>query len=328
MKNIILSFDYELYLFQPGSVENSLCKPTNEILQVLEENNQVADFFIDTLFLLQLEAIPSCRTDYLRVVSQIQDIVRRGHRVEVHLHPHWLDASFTNNRWKFTTFNRYKLQALTSAEIDTVFRDSFEFLRNIVRTVNPGYVFKAFRAGGWCIQPFSPIKNALLEHGIFIDSSVAPGLREEGVRSFDFTNSPRLSYWSFEDDPLIPCDQGLFVEIPISTCNETVWDRFERRFYQRSTGDVRFGDGVGLGGHRRRVSIPMYFINLLETRRRMFSLEWTRPSKIARLVENSTSDLVVFISHPKALFIKRGLANLKAIKFYPSIHFSDVLETL
>lgn len=52
-KNAIITFDYEVFLGRnTGSVFNSVIRPTEEILKVLNRNKAKAIFFVDTTWLL------------------------------------------------------------------------------------------------------------------------------------------------------------------------------------------------------------------------------------------------------------------------------------
>ena len=57
-KNILLTFDYELFLGKrSGSAQKCMIEPTNELLKILLKNNAKAIFFIDTTYLDQLERV-------------------------------------------------------------------------------------------------------------------------------------------------------------------------------------------------------------------------------------------------------------------------------
>lgn len=93
MRTIILSYDYEIFFGdKSGTIERSLIVPTNFLLDKMDELGIKGNFFIDYLMLKCLRKIDTERTarDIQLIETQIKDIVRRGHRIELHLHPHWL----------------------------------------------------------------------------------------------------------------------------------------------------------------------------------------------------------------------------------------------
>ena len=93
MKKVFLTFDYELFFGKDsGSLDNSLLKPTDLLLDSLKENQALATFYVDTMYIERLNSLGKLKDDYKKVKRQIQRMLRDGHRVELHLHPHWNDA--------------------------------------------------------------------------------------------------------------------------------------------------------------------------------------------------------------------------------------------
>lgn len=87
--------------------------------------------------------------------EQVKDMVRRGHRIELHLHPHWIDAKYNGDgTWDYTDYTHYSLYSLDEDVRSRMFRDGTIYLTKLAREVDPDYTICAFRAGGWTIQPF------------------------------------------------------------------------------------------------------------------------------------------------------------------------------
>ena len=58
MNQLLLTFDYELFLGgKSGTVNNCLIKPTDLILKLLKKNNLSSIFFVDTIYLYRLKEI-------------------------------------------------------------------------------------------------------------------------------------------------------------------------------------------------------------------------------------------------------------------------------
>ena len=95
MKKVILSFDYELFFGErSGTVDNSIIRPTELLLNKLDKINGKATFFVDYLMIKYLEAQPKTTKEARKITTQLQEIVQQGHRIELHIHPHWIDACY------------------------------------------------------------------------------------------------------------------------------------------------------------------------------------------------------------------------------------------
>lgn len=76
----------------------------------------------------------------------------------------------------------------------------------------------AFRAGGWAIQPARHTLTVLREHGVSIDSTVAPGCRHTAKGDwYDFRHCPDAPWWPIADDVCRVAASRALVEVPIAT---------------------------------------------------------------------------------------------------------------
>ena len=152
MKRIILSYDYELFFGErSGTVLKSIIEPTNKLMGVMEQNGFRGNFFVDYLMFRELEKLSDERavSDLSLLKEQIRDMVRRGHRVELHLHPHWIDAKYNGDgTWNFDDFTHYSLSSLDEETIVAMFKEGTDYLNKLAAEVEPGYKIVAFRAGG------------------------------------------------------------------------------------------------------------------------------------------------------------------------------------
>lgn len=151
-KRIILSYDYELFFGdRSGTVQKSLIEPTNQLLDAMDSVGFKGNFFIDWQMIkyLSMEDDNRCKQDYDAIVNQLKDIVHRGHRIELHIHPHWVDAKYNGDgTWNFNEFEHYSLNSFTKDEITEMFVGGTNLLESIAREVEPDYKIVAFRAGG------------------------------------------------------------------------------------------------------------------------------------------------------------------------------------
>ena len=201
---IFLTFDYELPLGGiKKSYKHSLFNPTDELLDVLDTIKVKGVFFADILSFIMFEKWEI--SDYtLPFANQISNIISRGHDVQLHLHPHWLDSSFING--KIFPSEKYSLGDF--AEIDPeenifkIVNKGIERLSDICRKTDPDYKCIAYRAGGYNLFPFTKeIIAALMKCGIKYDSSISPGYFFRSDSSIvNYRKVPKQPNWYLSSD--------------------------------------------------------------------------------------------------------------------------------
>jgi hypothetical protein len=252
-KNILFTFDYELFLGNDsGTAQNCMLHPTQIIADVLNKYGYQAIFFIDTTYLLQLQKMaqnhPAAAHDWAQIVAQLQRLAAQNHRIYPHIHPHWTDATYNpkTNRWQLNDLKKYRFNALNTQAQDQVFDDSVALLRTIL----PHNTIDGYRAGGWCIQPFTDFYRQFVRHHIRYDFSVLPPLKNHtNAQYYDFAQAPNKSIYTFENDVLIENTSGAFTEFAITTLKKNnhigILSRLLNKILWR-TGYKSIGDGQGV----------------------------------------------------------------------------------
>ncbi len=210
---IHLTFDYELFFgSSSGTLDNCIIKPTQRLIDIAKTHDIPLVFYVDAGYLYQLKKhnhITDCKNDYDKVSKQLIELQSLGHEIGLHIHPHWEDCFFENNKWHINT-SRYKLFNFSEVEVDDIITKYHQSIIDV--TGNP---CKSYRAGGWCVQPFDAIKKALLKNNILVDSSVYyNGLHLSPAHSYDFTSAKNSDIWKFDNDPCKECVSGQFTEVP------------------------------------------------------------------------------------------------------------------
>ncbi|WP_022941175.1 polysaccharide deacetylase family protein [Psychromonas hadalis] len=298
--NIFLTFDYELFFGKKsGSLEKSILEPTNALLDILDKHNAKATFFVDSGYLIKLKEYSvkddKLKQDLVAISSQIKKLSLNGHSIQLHIHPHWEDAVYENNEWIFDT-TRFTLNDFSGSEVDRIVCDYKDVLTEI--THKPVF---AFRAGGWCIQPFSHVASAMKKHGVWLDSTVFyGGAYNSENHSFNFKDAPYKDIWPFNQDLLKETEKGDFIELPISSHKIKPWFYwkflFIKIFKQRKHQYI--GDGTPIGAGKQDI-IKM----LTQSSYGVASVDGYKISylKMAfKLYIQKSSEHFVLIGHPKA----------------------------
>jgi len=216
---VLLTFDYELFFgTDTGTVEACMIEPADLLLGLCRKHAVRMTFFVDVGYLVRMEhyapQFPQLARDLKLVKAQIADMIALDCSVQLHIHPHWEQSVFDGQQWTIVTDGCYKLDDFPDAEIDRIVTAYHGYLSALT-----GKPVQSFRAGGWCIQPFSRLAKVFAELGIVCDSSVFPGGKFQSPHyDFDFTAVPRFSDdYRFEDDVCQPVPNGRFTEIPIAS---------------------------------------------------------------------------------------------------------------
>ncbi len=314
-KNLLLTYDYELFLGnRSGSVDECLLKPTYQTLDILKKYNAKAIFFVDTTYLLQLKTyfhIKECKDDFEKVIHQLQQIIKTGHYVFPHLHPHWLDAEYLreSNEWKLNKIEKYRFHLLTADERKQIFDGSIQLLKEIIHPITPEYKIDCYRAGGWCLQPFADFKPFFDKHQFKYDMSVMKGfyLFSE-VQFFDYSNAPSKDIYTFQDDVLIENPNGHFKQFSISS----IWinnpirvaDKIWLKYLYKIKRDHTFNRGQGqiavASDMRKPASVNGQ--DILNSKKERISIELLSAIKLPAYFDYlKKHDYMHFISHPKML---------------------------
>ena len=214
--NVFATFDYELcFGNRTGSAQKCILEPTQKLMELAKPYQAHFTFFVDVLYLMKLKEysrIKSLDEEFKAIKHQLETLIRKGHDVQLHLHTHWINAKYDNGKWSLD-YPRYRIHVFSDDEVEVIVNDSVNFLEELTDRK----IF-AFRAGGWCLQPFSKLKDAFLNKGIFLDSTVFyGGYNQTRTNLYDFRKSPDLEMWEFDDDPLQIVENGAFTELPISS---------------------------------------------------------------------------------------------------------------
>lgn len=258
----MFTLDYELFFgSKSGTVGNCLIRPGEELLALFDKYRIRSTIFFDVLYYQRL--LDERRKqiwideDIRQIKKNLGAFISRGHELQLHLHPHWIDAVLLGGAWSFPHYRNYRLQNLRRdkdlKDIRTLWgcvSVGKQRLEELGAELKSGGRVKAFRAGFWCLEPFQNLKEVLISNDISIDSSVAAGLFiKNGVHGVDFRDCPDKDGWSFEDAPQQETDGGSFREIPISTFKNSLFGKVSRRFGRISSGashNQKWGDGEGL----------------------------------------------------------------------------------
>lgn len=338
-KYLLITFDYELFLgSRSGSARECVLEPTEELRTALNKHGVHAIFFVDTTYLLTLEKYSvrheACRQDLAEISLQLQNLVKDGHYVFPHIHPHWLDAKYLEHEHQFTLedISRYRFHKLKQEEKDYIFNESIRLLRDIILPVKADYKLDGYRAGGWSLQPFSDYKPFFEKFGIRYDFSVMTGMYQfSNVQFFDFSAAPKKPVYRFSNEVTMEDPNGQFLEMSSSVIRigpaTSLLHRVHLSFLVKMRKDHTYGRGIG----QQSKTLPGFKPENIEgfpSTQQMHEAASTEllsvaklPSYVDYLKENQ---YLCFVSHPKML----SKHNLKMLSlFLEKVYSEHEVET-
>lgn len=323
MKTIALTFDYEVFLGVSGSIEKCILEPVNKLILLLEEERIPSVFFVDVLFLEKLLK-NECSREFTLIKLNLQELLKKGHSLELHIHPHWLDAKRISNcnEWDLTDDRRYRVSSLTKNERIDIFTKGYDILLSICKEIIPDYKITAFRAGGLCIQPFDIFDSLLTSLGINIDSSVAPGLSNDSpTHQYDFTNIKSTEPYFFTEELNKPLNDGEFLEFPILAYKVSFFERLLQKLKRESPGHTIFGDGKANGPKSK---VKQRWWDRFKSSKYLFSLDGDYYEDVfLKKIYSSKADFITILSHPK-LLSEESFKTIKKLSKSKKIIFSDL----
>lgn len=316
-KLLLNTFDYELFLGQrSGTIDNCLLTPTNMVMDVLDKHQMKAIFFVDTTHILKLkdysEKYHPCKTDFNLIKTHLQSIVKKGHYVFPHIHPHWLDAIYIpeSNEWNLSNVTKYRFNSISVDEREELFNNSIDLISEIIKPVDKNYKIDAYRAGGWCIQPFDDFKFLYKKHNIKYDFSVLGGFYLfSSVQYFDFSKAPKKNIYNFSNDVIIEDSSGEFTEFNLSSIEPSAYQRYMHKIWlkalHRIFNDHSYNRGKGQIAKQlmdEGVKSNSRLQNILTSNLERVSIELLSKPKVNHYLNYlEKNNYMHFISHPKML---------------------------
>ncbi|NGZ09615.1 MAG: hypothetical protein CV088_09550 [Nitrospira sp. LK70] len=238
MLGIIFTLDYEIHGNGEGNPYDLMIEPTERLLRLCEQFGAKLTIMADVAEILKFkEYKEENRQDdysYDAIVDQLRGAITNGHDVQLHIHSSYFNATHDNGYW-IQDWSEYDFARLPYERMSGMIGLCKQFLESLLRPVDSSYRCVAFRAANWSVSPSKNVVQALIEHGISIDTSIFKYGRRKGVVNFDYSQaySPIVPWRVKEDDMCGRDDTGSLWELPIYSERRWIgafltWNRFSR----------------------------------------------------------------------------------------------------
>ena len=232
--NLRFTLDYEIHGNGDGNPWNLMVEPTERLMALLEKYGQKLTIMADVAEILSFKKYKSetGKDDFhvREIENQLQDAIRRGHDVQLHIHSSWFNAIWNGKKWD-QCIEEYNMAALPLDRIHEMVGQCVDYLLALLTPVKPDYKVFLFRAANWSMMPTDNIYKALLNNGITADTSVYKGGVQGGNVSYDYREAHHnlLCYPADEHNinHLASKDQHkVITEYPIYTEMRPFWSFF------------------------------------------------------------------------------------------------------
>jgi hypothetical protein len=238
---LIFTLDYEIHGNGSGEFENWAHFPTAKMLDLFDTYGAKLTIMAEMGHYWAMKRYEELfRTDILLFESQLKDAVRRGHDVQFHFHPQWIDARYEEGSWNLE-FSKKTVNRLCYdyGEAYYYLKKGKEELENLLKPVNPDYQCVCFRAGFLQMQPSENMVKALVDAGYLSDSSVSKGMKvADSLRSVDFTEAySKFRPWKISASDICKIDEkGKIFEFPLLSDDKSLAGKILSKIKKRIKG--------------------------------------------------------------------------------------------
>lgn len=244
MIHLILSLDYEIFGNGAGDVMRDIIEPTNRILSICDKYDAKMSIMFEVGEYRAFEQYDSqLRLDLgyspcEQMKRQAIDAIKRGHDVQMHLHPQWIEAEYDKGVWQLCN-SYWRLADLPGGlgsknqitSITGALHAGKETLEDMIKPVKADYECICFRAGGFYAQPSENIISAMKRAGLRADSSVVKGYKTSTPFEVDYSQvkTDKAAWWTTDTELTAEGKPGEnIVELSVSSRMQPYWKNFKK----------------------------------------------------------------------------------------------------
>lgn len=342
MKTLIFTLDYELYGNGSGDVFKHIIEPTDEILDIAEKFCAKMTIFFEVIEYWKLKeewqrgnTMGYHRDPTRAIEEQLRSAYARGHDIQLHLHPQWVDAVWTGAKWKVNN-DDWRL-----GEYDKIGKNSLSELmkrgkKTLEDILGPQYRCNAFRAGGYNAQPSDTLVSAMRENGFRIDSSIVPGAYENGTLSrYDYRGiKAGKGFWYCGQNLEEKKETSDLMEFPIVSfeipriLKYLSLNRIKAALQNKTSAKDTFEAKTTKMNKLQKAAF--FFQKDAQTWDYCLFSKILHRTFLRKIRKQNNQEVFVLIGHPKSFVSGRGLSFLlkKVQNSFRLIGFEDVLNRL
>jgi hypothetical protein len=175
---LALTHDWELRGDGSGDIEEIQFAPLRRLLEIYAQCGVRTTILPDLMQQIRFRRL-GAEYPELKPIADLWDdhareAFRRGHDIQLHLHPQWLNAQYQEGRWlpngdwSILNYERDAAYAMLA--------DGQQYLENLLQPIDSSYRCLAWRAGALAAAPSAHLFKSLASLEIELDVSIAGGV--------------------------------------------------------------------------------------------------------------------------------------------------------
>lgn len=227
MLNIILTIDYEIFGDGTGDVKKHIIKPTDKILKICDEYSVPLTIMFEVN---EYQKFVEYESELVRdlgyspaqeMQNQVLNAYSRGHDIQLHIHPQWIDAEYSSGRWTIKNPNR-SISEFSKEKTGNIISEGKGIIEKLIHEVDKSYSVRAMRLTNlpWIEAPVEVHDAMKQNHICFHSLSIS-----------DSPKNNKKGLWQLDSDRTI-------FEIPIHSVTmpgyrRFTWNRIKTALYRR-----------------------------------------------------------------------------------------------
>lgn len=246
---LIFTNDWELFGDGSGDYFEVQHNPTIELFDLLEKYNSKMTFMAEVMQQLTMKKHINKISGTEKITDSWESIMKKavskGHDVQLHIHPQWINSSYSGGSWELDMAK----SSIAQHSIDTISNTlnvGKRYLDTLLKEVKPKYECICFRAGGYYIEPSEKVIPQLIANGFKCDTTVTKGLKSGAM--YDFTNAYSNVLPWFVDKKDIKKKSSItsnLIELPIyskKSWSSQALEKFFPKIYYSIKYRIKLGD--------------------------------------------------------------------------------------
>jgi hypothetical protein len=176
--HLALTHDWELRGDGSGDIEQIQFAPLRRLLEIYAKFGARTTILPDLMQQISFRRLEGEHSELKPLADSwdehVRDAFRKGHDIQLHLHPQWLNAEYEKDHWhprgEWSILNYERDAAYT------MLASGKQYLETLLRPIDSAYRCRAFRAGALAAAPSPHLFESLATLGIEIDVSIAGGV--------------------------------------------------------------------------------------------------------------------------------------------------------